>query len=55
MGHKSMSSITAEYGGAGSLDSERATLYAVQTKLFPTGLSAFLPAELSLELDTACN
>lgn len=46
MGHKSTSGITAVYGGAGTLDNERAILGAVQCKLFPNGLAEFWPKGL---------
>jgi integrase len=51
MGHKSMSGITAVYGGAGSLDNERSIFASIRTKLFPDGLSSFLPIELSVQTD----
>lgn len=51
MGHKSMSGITAVYGGAGSLDNERGIFDSVRTKLFPAGFSSFLPAKLLAQTD----
>jgi integrase len=47
MGHKGSSGITSVYGGAGTLESESKLLQAVQSRLFPDGLEAFLPASLT--------